>query len=676
MKTTQPMRVNRVATEVTVNKFRGIDRENSDATRPLGWGLVRENVEVSGGRILPLPSMRQMPLAAVTPKVGAFSEVHADGKFWGFGSCGTTTGMYFVLLSYISSENVAVSNCTWNGANADAKLLPIRDRLIAMGGGLSGIKAIEQTGSSTWAQKDYGLTPPYINDILTASGDLTGQYQYGVEFVVISGNVITKSTGISRKDSAGNKRSPIEVVARSIYIYVQDVPTSPYTHIRLWRSKRLDVDENGIIAGNDSTLYCVKSVARATFETTKDGSGIGHLTDQIVDQDLPVLSTGETIPTTPEVLDLLPAGSAKYAGVVGGSQIFFAGFSDDTAGVYPSAGVYGSRYEEQYSPADRVGVVGGGPIKGLHGFGEDLVIQTESSFWRLPNADPLAVIIKVADAPPPVLAQGVLAVTGVGIYIIHGKGVIGVLNTDYVWLEDLPGRSKEASKGILKGRDLSKLRMGYVNNRLCIVGVTNARCLVYDPEYGFFSWGPSSPLAIWTGPKGYPAFATDYGSYWVVADYAAGTEVTLPSTMDVGPFQAPDMGDGVSEVAYLRVEGGATSAKVRREAAEGSETFERLMALTDSGSSTKKFTLTDIDPLPSAFYGQRLFFEITLTGPIEEVGAGLYVQGKGLMEQRHDADDEAQNLSLLSDLYTGVITRFTRPSPLEDMFGLGAFTEV
>ena len=172
----------------------------------------------------------------------------------------------FVQIAKLSGGNLTTST------NDPADMTISGNRLFVFHP--SGNLIIEWNGAA-FVGRPMGLDKPYLTSLAgTGSSSLNGRYVIGVEFVYQVAGVDIVASSPNRKTFAG-KRLYVTVVNQNISVTfdVVNLPVSPndyWTHARVWRSKRLDIDYTDPLnpidaAGLEDELYPEQLITKAAI---------------------------------------------------------------------------------------------------------------------------------------------------------------------------------------------------------------------------------------------------------------------------------------------------------------------------------------------------------------------------------------------------------------------------
>ena len=683
---TEGLSPRRIRTEILSPKNFGLDLDSSDIGIAKGCGRIRNNIEILNGRMYPLKSQFQMSWEGSVAERGTYTATTVvDGNYWGFYWSASAEIMHYTLkVVNLSTHTTPATIGTFlMFTSMPMTMTPYKNSIVICGyGGTYEVYYVSYVG---WRCRELGKKAPQIESIpFHGVGVISmGSYQYGVEFVDKVDEVVVRSSGVNRINVSGDLQDVFEVTEYcTLEVRIKET-TTDYTHIRLWRSKNTVANSDGVILGDRATLYCVKELTKAQFEATLDGSSVGTIVDTVSDPYLPVQSLKEILPTTPEVLDLLPFSFVHVIGVVGSGSLFGAGVSGDESGIYPSAGRYGERYAGQYSPADRVGSVSTGEIRDLFGFGEDLVVRTSLGMWRLPGADIDTPLIRIADVPPVAGMCSICSIDGFGVVLLSPISGVGYLTTDYVWKESFPGKGGLINK-YLRNSDLSKATLGYAGGRLCISGVRGGEyrgVFMYDQISGWVRLGIPSETdhGVFKTPNG--SLAILYYNKYIMLNM--GSTNYLTAVVDIGPFKPPTPEGGVVEMVEAWIEGKIVPSEITqamvsvKDAAGVTHTRELEILPGSTGSFSTgvvKMRLKEVENHPTTIWGDSLTVTLTInpTSPetyVEAVRLLGYVQDGGVSESRISMADMYEDSATTGLL--GAYMRFTQPDPEADYFGHG-----
>jgi hypothetical protein len=534
-----------------------------------------------------------------------------------------------------------------------------------------------------------------------------GDYVYAVELVHKEGDIVIRSSGMNRRTTTGVPYGQVTNAsnnAKRVWVYDD---SQIFTHARLWRTQRLDVNTaTGIILGNLSTMYCVAELdydtCMARVETHLTLDAWYFTTDIVTDTQIPVGIDGRI--TTDDVLDLDPVDGFKEIGVVSGYKLFMASPTDDPEGIYLSAAQYSPIYEEQVNWADRVGVAGGGTIQKLHGFGEDLVIACYSSHYRLPNADIDSPLIAIGENIGASSWSCSWATDEFGILLVREKGELWRCGVDYVWREEVEDKVlAECSQGMLgpfsfaAGARFSVAICRYTLN----IGLLGSNYyFTLHPRTG---WIKRSYARIGTETQYKTMFLLDTGFeepdvvVYATANegqvsHMVGPKSTTETPSDAriiyGPVQASTKGNGIVENLELRIEGVFYGAPATVTLLTGTDTesddghIERLMEPVEQGTflsakcRTHRFRIADQGELENRVASQRLFYKIEIPGSGSDLWRIDSVTARVIVDEDYvgmdtEGTDVADSLRISGELTSDLLLRYTRPNPLTDLYGNG-----
>jgi hypothetical protein len=628
-------------------------------------------------------------------------QITRDGIVWGFfaGSAALsvinlTTKVMDTVRDYAGTSDFVMSFLT--------KATPIGDSAL-----LSGDTMVPQYmvcwNGSRWIARKMGIEMPLVQSttvVYTGSSGLDlGSYQYGIEYCYIENGVVVRSSGVSRLKSSGDIIPPsIISPAAPTYNGVTVVAVTPaldaeslasWTHARLWRSKNLSIID-GAIPGTAATLYNIRVVPKSSFIS----GAFTFSSDTMDDARLPLtLSNIEKIPTTPEVLELRPLQYMREFGVVGGNKLFMGNLASDPMGIYVSASQYASRYSEQYSPADRVGVSqGGGSILRMGGLGEDLIIATTTQFFRLPGADIVYPMVPLG-SPGSLASRSLVRIQeGLGVVCLPVDGILRFMGMDYVW-KDSFGFKSDGLNDLFVGDTQTDLLLNYSRGILSIALSGDTWYYQCLPGEGWTEKHGLYPIwTLWNSPASIVCTMGKLSGNIALSAIGEGSS-DMASEVIFGPIQPPSKGDGIIEFMELRVEGeyadsdmtfyvsnnSGTSGGAAQTLPDWEYELESVENSSDTSARSHTYRIVSRDPLPSRAIGQRLFIRYSSSGESYTLNAltmRAIVQSGGQSMSRLVSVTERENMAQQQFFLSSLIQRYTRPNPLSDMYGNGDLSEI
>lgn len=247
--------------------------------------------------------------------------------------------------------------------------------------------------SGTFYVREMGMDAPTITSVASGgAGSLTGEYVWGVELVYQVSSVDRLASTPSRQLTAGGlARATLSANSANITVASASLPTGGgagdyWTHVRLYRSKRLDADysdpANPIdAAGTEFELYPIKTVTRAALASASYVINDDDTDDEIDDTEVWDINR----------LELGPIPACRI-GCVHANRIWVSGVlteDPDDCDVFYS-NYAGTKYSEQYKATQRVKIDTGDAqqtIK-LISFESDLVVIKQAKTGIIQGGQP------------------------------------------------------------------------------------------------------------------------------------------------------------------------------------------------------------------------------------------------------------------------------------------------
>lgn len=247
--------------------------------------------------------------------------------------------------------------------------------------------------AGTFYVRTLGVNAPTITSVASGgAGAITGEYVWGVELVYQVSSVDKLASTPSRQLTAGGlAKATLSSNSCNITVDSTSLPTGGgvgdyWTHVRLYRSKRLDADysdpTNPIdAAGTEFELYPVKLVTRSALASASYIINDNATDDELDDTEVWDIDRIE--------LEKIPA---CRIGCVHAARVWVSGVlteDPDDCDVFYS-NYAGTKYSEQYKPTQRVKVDTGDSqqtIK-LISFESDLVIIKQAKTGIIQGGEP------------------------------------------------------------------------------------------------------------------------------------------------------------------------------------------------------------------------------------------------------------------------------------------------
>lgn len=247
--------------------------------------------------------------------------------------------------------------------------------------------------AGTFYVREMGMDAPTITSVASGgAGNLTGEYVWGVELVYQVSSVDKLASTPSRQLTAGGlARATLSANSANITVASASLPAGGgagdfWTHVRLYRSKRLDADysdpANPIdAAGTEFELYPIKTVTRAALASASYVINDDDADDEIDDTEVWDINR----------LELGPIPACRI-GCVHASRVWVSGVlteDPDDCDVFYS-NYAGTKYSEQYKATQRVNVETGDyqqTIK-LIPFESDLVVIKQAKTGIIQGGQP------------------------------------------------------------------------------------------------------------------------------------------------------------------------------------------------------------------------------------------------------------------------------------------------
>lgn len=424
-----------------------------------------------------------------------------DGKRFGIYTSGVN--IFYQKLD-LSDSTMSILN--FSAGTTFSALVPAGDRVFAFRPDATPYVLEYDDVGDVLTARLAGFEDTYVDTISVGSGTLEGDYIYGVELVRKDGEAVIASGGINRTDSVTGS---VRVWTITGYGPIVSAPLhatdSNWTHIRLWRTKRLDEDpDSGIIRGRRDILYLIQEIEEASW-------GGSFVADNYVDDQLPLTTLGAQEATIGafELSRLPPANVAHFHD----DKLFFATTDldeDNGQRVYESKPLF--RYAESYSPLDSLPCqeTDSGYIQGIFTQGSDLVISRYSEIGRIPAGDLTNGYYKT-DRGRGFGKRRLGAVVGVGVFACSGAGDIYRLGPDLTWQPMVPG-SQTRLRGAFEDSDI--VRFSQWDGNILVHGLeSTATGLVYvlnvNDGAGWTDMliknslgNPTNVAAMWSDPHG------------------------------------------------------------------------------------------------------------------------------------------------------------------------------
>lgn len=348
---------------------------------------------------------------------------------------------------------------------------------------------IEWDGTSAFFKRQMGLPLPVWAGTGTSSGgtEITGTYAYGIEFVYRQGaNTFDSVASTPNRRGVSGAIQKIVLNAQRAIIDIA-APSDPlYTHVRLWRSKRLDASTDGVqfldVVGLETELYPVELVTKANITNGAgytNAAGIScaqyRFIDSYTDEQLPVAAAGAWY-TVNDItrIELKPVSdAAARIGTYHRSRIWFAGVSNDSTQSRAYYSNYaGTPYSEQFDAFQFRDIDSGDgqQVTKLISYEKDLVALKEAKTCVLVDGDPVQ-SFEVRDHKIGCTdKKAAQYIPGIGICAItNDQGDFKVFGYDQRWSSNIGG--VEVGRGIrpyTSVMDLTKVSFLYLNGKFWI----------------------------------------------------------------------------------------------------------------------------------------------------------------------------------------------------------------
>jgi len=334
----------------------------------------------------------------------------------------------------------------------------------------------EWDGTSAFVKTQMGLPLPILTSVSgTGSGNLTGIYTYGIELVYRQGVDTFDSAASSpnRKNSVGKVLKTTFTGQQGSIVVDSTVLTSDtlWTHIRLYRSKRLDANTSGSqfldVVGLETELYPCQLIAKAAFI-----SAAYTFTDNLTDDELPNATAGAWYPLyTIDKIELSPiSDKPARIGTYHKERVWFGGVSNDAtqSRIYYSnyAGTpYAGQYDiYQYRDVDSGD--GQQTIK-LISFEKDLVALKEAKTCVLTDGNP-EIEFDVRDHKIGVThIRAAQYIPGIGICAItNDQGDFKIFGYNQSWTNVSSVEVSRTIRTVTQTATLSVVSIFYLNGKL------------------------------------------------------------------------------------------------------------------------------------------------------------------------------------------------------------------
>ena len=356
---------------------------------------VLDDVILRHGRIESRPYMSAFGIETGVTRAdsGGISCTWQDGdERYGFYAETGTTGTFTIKYQSLAGDSEDIKPIVFFTTSAVlastepfTELVPAGNKVFAFRDGAEPLVIEWSDFRSRMEYRLVGFTQAGYANLSLAAGTLTGEYIYGVELVRKRGDATIASGGIHRSFApTGEIRS--FTLDSNIATVTADLFMTDYnwTHIRLWRTKRLDVDpDTDVVRGQRNIMFALQEIERVSWGGT-------FASDQEDDENLPLLSLG-ALEATDGSFELLRLPSAKVAHFHE-NKLWFAGTDlDEDKGqkVYLSKSQY--TYAESYDPLDGEPTQNHdtGHIQGIFTVDGDIIIVRHSETGRIPAGDTL-----------------------------------------------------------------------------------------------------------------------------------------------------------------------------------------------------------------------------------------------------------------------------------------------
>jgi hypothetical protein len=324
----------------------------------------------------------------------------------------------------------------------------------------AGNKVVEWNGTA-FRGRTMGMTHAHIRYFGSDVGNLQGRYVYAVEKVyrVNGADVLVSSPNRRIYDTRELAETGFDNVPRAVQLTLRNEDLDGdtlWTHVRLWRSKRLDVDTSDLdniveAQGLPDELYEVALITRAELEAAS----------------LTAIATGSSLPEgNAYVMAGLPSGNYTLQdqapdtflfNFIGLDRIELEPLPAATVGCFHAGRVWisgaggsndilysnnqGTKYAELYDPENIIETgQDGQAVVRLFGFERDLVALKEGKSGRLVAGDPEQEF-EVFDPRIGVAAYTLAEyIPGIGILAItNDTPALKLLGLDYRWTSELYG---------------------------------------------------------------------------------------------------------------------------------------------------------------------------------------------------------------------------------------------
>jgi len=438
-----------------------------------------------------------------------------------------------------------------------------------------------------------------VSTISASGAKLSGDYAYGVELVRLDtdGRLIA-SGGISRVDSSGELFGSVTVVnGQAVVVVPNMIHPSNWTHVRLWRTKRLDLDpDSGVVRGQQNVMYLIQQKTKDEWDALSQFQG-----DATLDEYIPSLVLGGQV-ATGDVFELSPLPSASIVHFAE-DRLWMANTSlpEDTGkDIYLSKP--NSLYAESYSVLDTVRAAeqDSGPIQGIFSQNGDIIVCRETETGRIASSDTTSRYY-VTDRSIGFKAGRIGSVPGIGVMAMSYSGDVYLLDGALQWGPVISG-SQSRLRGAFTPTET--VLFSTYDSSLLVHGKTTAHTYLLNDKDGAgwtrqlfrnFYGDLMAFQAIWDDPEGrgaYLLYSTPSGAIYefcqlsilpsIQADWvssASGDQSYNPLTMESEVFpveaciQSPPFQDS-----------------------EGRSVFEHIMVSIIGSLNYSKFSVSAIGP--------------------------------------------------------------------------------
>ncbi len=506
------MKINRInktnnEAEISLNNYIGLNLDDPKSTIKNGEFSELTNVELYTNYIKSRNGMSYIHGSEKTTTKGIFNITAWDVGNKEYFIYQTATKFFYIENIIGGTEKTVKIKGTatdFTFSFTEFKLVLNGNKLYCFSTGSVKNVIIEYDSSNDYfVSRKMGLDLPVISSYTSTfiNTELSGEYVYGVELVYRNGtdNFDTLASTPNRKNANGTI-TKIFVNAGRNEITVTPPTDNLYTHVRLYRSKRLDMDTTSIqfndVSGTESELYPVQLVTKATFISN------GYkFVDYASDDDLPAINA-QAWYTVNDInsIELKPIGGCKAeTGTYHKDKIWIAG-TDITLNknrIYYS-NYAGTPYSEQFSPLNfkDVDVDDGQRVVEIISFEKDLIVIKESKTLILLDGD-TDYNFNIIDYNTGILTrQCAKYFNGFGIIALtNGDNDIKILGSDLKWnnsISNIPTYNKIKSAILYFFESyknswvsfLSRISIVNINNRIFFtVGISRLSDDIVDEPY-------------------------------------------------------------------------------------------------------------------------------------------------------------------------------------------------